>query len=67
MTSKGGGKMELGKAVAIIKNIDSEEYTTREKGTAILTVMEMETKNSITKDDMQKVIMWLLDMAFEIV
>ena len=47
--------MNIGRAWAIFKKIDSDEYTEEEKGFAIRMVMDMETINSITKEDMRNV------------
>lgn len=58
--------MNTGKACTIFRNIYSDQYTDSDKGMAILTVMAMETKNSITKTDMAAVIRWMLGQIFEI-
>lgn len=58
--------MNIGKACAIFNQIDNPDYTTEEKGEAILHVLQMPTKMSITKAAMEKVIWWLLDLSFEI-
>lgn len=58
--------MNLGKAVAIFTQIDSDKYTDEEKGTAIMQVAKMETHNGITKTAMLKVIWWLLNMCFDL-
>lgn len=55
--------MGTGDACYIFKNISfigEEEYTDENKLTAIERVLNMETKNSITKTDMLDVIKWLL-------
>jgi hypothetical protein len=52
--------MELSKAIAIFNDIDSRNYTGCQKHEAICRVADMETKNSITKDQMWKVIEYLL-------
>lgn len=51
--------MNLGYAVAVFHNIDSDKYTDNEKAIAIYMVMNMETHNSITKSDMLNVLKWL--------
>ena len=56
--------MNNGRAWAIFKKIDSDEYTDEEKGFAIRMVMDMETINSITKEDMRKVTKWLWNRCF---
>jgi hypothetical protein len=59
--------MNIGKACAIFAQIDSEEYTDEEKGTAIYDVLKMPTHNGVTKDQMLKVIDYLLKLAFDLV
>ena len=56
--------MNIGRAWAIFKKIDSDEYTDEEKGFAIRMVMDMETINSITKEDMRNVTRWLWNRCF---
>ena len=58
--------MKIGKACAIFMQIDSDEYTAEEKGTAIYEVLKMPTHNGITKDKMLSVIWYLLNLAFDI-
>jgi hypothetical protein len=58
--------MNIGKACAIFQQIDSDKYTDEEKGTAIYDVLKMPTHNGITKDQMLKVINYLLGLAFEL-
>lgn len=58
--------MNIGKAVAIFANIESDKYTVEEKGTAIMQVTQMPTHNGITKIAMLKVIWWLLNLAFDL-
>lgn len=58
--------MNIGKAVAIFTNIESDKYTVEEKGTAIMLVSQMVTHNGITKTAMLKVIWWLLNMCFDL-
>lgn len=57
--------MNFGKAMAIVIQIDSDEFTDEEKATAIYLVMNAPTHNSITKDNMLKVIKWLWDKSYE--
>ena len=42
------------------------DYSDEEKGLAVLKIVNMETHNSIRKDDMLKVIRWLLELSFEL-
>ena len=58
--------MNIGKAIAIFVNIDSDQYSLEEKGTAIMQVTQMPTHNGITKTAMLKVIWWLLNLAFDL-
>ena len=57
--------MNVGLACAIFKDIMRPGLTDEERGMAIKTVMEMETHNSITKQDMLEVIRYLWNMVFE--
>ena len=52
--------MGLGKTNAIFKNLDSDKYSNIEKVTAIKIVIDMETHNGITKDEILKAFNWLL-------
>lgn len=52
--------MELGKAVAIFKNIYLDTHTREEKMQAIKVVLDMETYNGITKQELLEVLNWLL-------
>lgn len=65
-SGKGGTNMTFGEAYAIFQNIDSPDYSDEEKGLAVLKIVNMETHNSIRKDDMLKVIRWLLELSFEL-
>ena len=58
--------MKLVRAWMIFANIESEEYTSEEKGQAIMQVCGAATHNSITKAMMMRVIWWLLKLAFEV-
>ena len=55
--------MKFGKAVAICKNINSEEWTLEEKVNAIDVVMKAATINSVFKDDLCEVIRFLLSIC----
>lgn len=58
--------MKIGEAVKIFKDIENEQYTVEEKGTAIMHVCRMPTHNSIKKDLILKALWWLLNLAFEL-
>ena len=57
--------MEIGKAMAIFKDINNSEYSECDKVLAIYRIMYMETHNSVTKKSMLEVIKWLWDRQFE--
>lgn len=57
--------MNIGTARAIFDDIENEGISIEEKGLAILTVMKMETHNSVKKSDMLKVMNWLWHQVFE--
>ena len=57
--------MDIGKAMAIFNNINSDKYSVNEKAMAIYRVMYMETHNAATKASMLEVIRWLWDRQFE--
>ena len=59
--------MTKAKAVKIFKNINSEENSILDKGIAIFEVKEMETFNSITKDEMMDVVRFLYPYFFKVV
>lgn len=52
--------MNIGKACAIVRNIESNDSTIREKIEALNDVLEMETDNSITKVIYKNALRWLL-------
>lgn len=58
--------MKIGKACAIFLQIDSDEYTAKEKGQAIYEVLKMPTHNGINKDVMLSVIKYLFGMVYEV-
>ena len=51
--------MNIGIAISIFEDIESEEYTEEQKAIAIRKVLDMPTKNSITKDQICTVLNWL--------
>ena len=59
--------MDIGKAMAIFHNINSDKYSDILKAVAIYKVMYMETHNAVTKASMLEVIRWLWDRQFELV
>ena len=58
--------MNIGKAVRVFKNIESDEYTDEQKALAIYQVMNMPTHNSITKDQILNAMNWLWHQWYEI-
>ena len=50
----------------ILQEIDSEDYTDEEKGTAIYKMLNMETRNSITKKMLLGIIKYLFYLCFDI-
>ena len=59
--------MDIGKAMAIFHNINSDKYSDNLKAMAIYIVMHMETHNAVTKESMLEVIRWLWDRQFELI
>ena len=57
--------MNIGKAVAIFRDIINPGFTDIERGEAIKVVLNMETHNSISKAEMLNVIKYLWYMVFE--
>lgn len=53
--------MELGIAVAVIKDINRDDFTDAEKIEAIARVLDMETDNSIFKRDYKAATKWLIE------
>lgn len=56
--------MNLGKACAIFKQLEKDEYTDAEKIEAIRMVLDMETHNSITKLDFMYALAWLWNFTY---
>lgn len=56
--------MNVGRALAIWQNINTEDASILEKGEAIKIVHDMETHNSVTKNSMLNIIGWLWDQIF---
>lgn len=50
--------MNIEKAFAIFKNINSDKYTYYEKVEAIELVLQAETTNSITKSEFKEAFIW---------
>lgn len=59
--------MRIGQAYKILDNIDSDEYTVEEKGTAIRVILDMETHNGVTKTVLLRALNWLWNEHFEII
>ena len=62
---KGYG-INVGKANAVFKQIESDEYSEDEKLRSILTVLDMPTHNGITKDTILKALRWLCEYTIEV-
>ena len=58
--------MKIQKALLIFDNIESEDFTEEEKAIAIKMVLNMPTKNSITKDNICKAFLWMWDQFYEL-
>lgn len=58
--------MNIGKAYAIFRQLDSKEYTLKEKGFAIHQVLDLATHNGITKVELLNALRWLWNLCFEI-
>ena len=50
----------------ILQEIDSEDYTDNEKGTAIYKMLDLETHNSITKKMLLGIVKYLFYLCFDI-
>lgn len=58
--------MRLCDAIAVVQNLESENLEDETKGLAILRILQAETLNSVTKNDMKKIISWLFGRCFEV-
>lgn len=58
--------MNIGTARAIFDNLDDCKTPMEEKGLAIRKVIDMETHNSVTKDQMLKAMNWMWNQIFEL-
>ena len=58
--------MKLCDAIAVVKNLESDELTDETKGLAILRILEAETLNSLTKSGMKMIIKWLFYKCYEV-
>ena len=58
--------MNIGKAVAICENLDSEKYSLEEKAFAIREVMNMPTHMGVKKDTLIGMIKWLWNFHLEV-
>lgn len=59
---KGMRKMTKSKALAIVKNIYTDEEDMEDKLSAIQEIVEMETHNSITKQELIDALRWILEV-----
>lgn len=58
--------MKIGKALGIFSNINSDDYTNKEKAEAIYLVMQKNRAHDVRKDAMNDVIRWLWHRCFKI-
>lgn len=58
--------MNIGTARAIFENLNDINVTIEEKGVAIRQIIDMETHNSITKNQLVKAMDWLWNQIFEL-
>lgn len=58
--------MNIGKAVAICENLDSEKYSLEKKAFAIREVMNMPTHMGVKKDTLIGMIKWLWNFNLEV-
>lgn len=59
-------KLKLCDAIVVVQNLQSEKLTDETKGLAILRILEANTLNSVTKNDMKNIIKWLFDKCYEV-
>lgn len=57
--------MNIGKAIAIFLQIESDKHTDEEKALAIHMVLQMPTLNGITKDSLLSVAKYLYGICYE--
>ena len=57
--------MKIGEAFFILKNINGTLYSESEKLMAIKIVLEADTINSITKEELRTAFRWLFERAVE--
>lgn len=57
--------MKAGRDMAIFKSINDDKWTDKEKAEAIYQVLHMATINSVTKQDLVDVALWLWNQQFE--
>lgn len=58
--------MNIGTARAIFENLNDCKQPIEAKGLAIRKVIDMETHNSVTKDQMLKAMDWMWNQIFEL-
>ena len=58
--------MNIGTAFAIFDNLENCGDSIEMKGLAIRKIIDMETHNSVTKDQMIKVMDWMWNQIFEL-
>ena len=58
--------MKIHEAILIFDNIESDDFTNNEKIVAIRKVLDMPTKNSITKDEICNAFLWLWNQFYDV-
>jgi len=58
--------MKITQALLIFDNIESDAFTNDEKAIAIRFVLDMPTKNSVTKDSICKAFSWMWNKYYVI-
>ena len=58
--------MNIGQAMAICHEINSDKYSDEDKAFAVYQVMNMTTHMSISKEKMIEIIKWLWNLSFEV-
>lgn len=57
---------QIGKSIAIVKQINNADYDDEVKGAAVLNVLNMKTLSAISKHDLFAALRWMLELSFDI-